>query len=83
MWCLSERLVGPLGFILMAKARSLSEFQKEFPDEARCAVFLFERRWPEGFVCPVSTPERSCIGSPERKCINDGGKKAPGLGAFS
>lgn len=53
MWCLSERLVGPLGFILMAKARSLSEFQKEFPDEARCAVFLFERRWPEGFVCPV------------------------------
>lgn len=37
----------------MAKARSLSEFQREFPDEARCAVFLFERRWPEGFVCPV------------------------------
>jgi hypothetical protein len=32
---------------------------------------------------PLSTPERSCIGSPERICINDSGKKAPELGAFS
>jgi predicted RNA-binding Zn-ribbon protein involved in translation (DUF1610 family) len=37
----------------MARARSLTEFQKEFPDEASCAAFLFERRWPDGFVCPV------------------------------
>src|ERR1700730_3232080 len=37
----------------MAGARSLTEFQKEFPDEASCAAFLFERRWPDGFVCPV------------------------------
>lgn len=37
----------------MARARSLTEFQKAFPDEASCAAFLFERRWPEGFVCPV------------------------------
>src|SRR5260221_12955658 len=37
----------------MARARSLTEFQKAFPDEASCAAFLFERRWPDGFGCPV------------------------------
>jgi Transposase zinc-ribbon domain len=36
----------------MAKGRSLSQFQETFPDEASCAAFLSERRWPEGFVCP-------------------------------
>ncbi len=36
-----------------ARARSLTEFQEAFPDEASCAAFLFERRWPDGFVCPV------------------------------
>src|SRR5277367_4962915 len=38
--------------LIMAKARSLAEFQQFFPDEAHCAAFLFERRWPDGFVCP-------------------------------
>src|SRR5450756_2126722 len=37
----------------MARARSLTEFQETFPDEASCATFLFDRRWPDGFVCPV------------------------------
>src|SRR6478609_8528369 len=37
----------------VASARSLSEFQASFPDETSCAAFLFERRWPEGFVCPA------------------------------
>src|SRR6201987_5197771 len=36
----------------VARARSLSEFQTTFPDETSCAAFLFERRWPQGFVCP-------------------------------
>src|SRR5271157_5322332 len=36
----------------MARGRSLTEFQEEFPDEASCAAFLFRRRWPDGFVCP-------------------------------
>jgi transposase-like protein len=36
----------------MARGRTLAEFQREFPDEARCAAFLFAQRWPEGFVCP-------------------------------
>ena len=37
----------------MARARSLTEFQSAFPDEASCAAFLFERRWPDGFVRPA------------------------------
>jgi transposase-like protein len=37
----------------MARARSLEEFQEAFRDEARCVTFLFERRWPDGFVCQV------------------------------
>jgi hypothetical protein len=31
----------------MARARSLAEFQKSFPDEESCAAFLIK-----GFVCP-------------------------------
>src|SRR3954468_24874659 len=37
----------------MASARSLSQFQKAFSDEASCAAFMFKRRWPDGFVCPA------------------------------
>ncbi len=36
----------------MARARSLAEFQKAFPNEASCSAFLFRGRWPDGFVCP-------------------------------
>ena len=36
----------------MARARSLAEFQKSFPDEESCAAFLFRQRWPDGLVCP-------------------------------
>ena len=36
----------------MARARSLAEFQKSFPDEVSCAAFLIKRRWPDGFACP-------------------------------
>jgi predicted RNA-binding Zn-ribbon protein involved in translation (DUF1610 family) len=37
----------------MARARSLTQFQEAFADEAACAAFLFERRWPDGFACPA------------------------------
>src|SRR6202521_4232481 len=37
----------------MARARSLTEFQRAFSDGASGAAFLFERRGPSGFVCPV------------------------------
>ena len=32
--------------------RSLLDFQRRFPDDAACAAYLAEARWPEGFVCP-------------------------------
>src|SRR5436309_4690845 len=32
--------------------RSLIEFQDRFATEGACAEYLFERRWPEGFICP-------------------------------
>lgn len=31
---------------------SLPDFQRLFPDEAACAQFLANVRWPDGFVCP-------------------------------
>jgi predicted RNA-binding Zn-ribbon protein involved in translation (DUF1610 family) len=37
----------------MAMAQSLLQFQATFADDTSCAVYLFERRWPDGFVCPV------------------------------
>lgn len=31
---------------------TLLDFQRMFPDEAACAAYLEELRWPEGFACP-------------------------------
>jgi hypothetical protein len=33
--------------------RSLPEFEAWFPDDAACARWLLERRWPDGFRCPA------------------------------
>jgi hypothetical protein len=43
----------------MARARSLAEFQSSFSDEESCAAFLFQRRWPDGFICPVCGKRRA------------------------
>src|SRR5271170_214627 len=51
--------VGTPGEHPMARARSLTEFQSAFSDEASCAAFLFERRWPDGFVCPACGAARA------------------------
>jgi len=45
----------------VARARSLTEFQASFPDETCCATFLFERRWPEGFICPACGGGRAVL----------------------
>ena len=45
----------------MARGRSLTEFQEAFPDDARGAAFLLERRWPGGFVCPVCGDGRAAV----------------------
>ena len=48
---LRPRRLGARGAV--GRGRTLAEFQKEFPDEPRCAAFLSARRWPDGFVCPA------------------------------
>ena len=45
----------------VARARSLNEFQTSFPDETSCAAFLFERRWPQGFICPACGDGRAAL----------------------
>ena len=37
---------------MVERPRSLPEFEARFPDDAACARWLFERRWPDGFCCP-------------------------------
>jgi Zn ribbon nucleic-acid-binding protein len=37
---------------------SPAEFRKAFPNEASCAIYLFDRRWPAGFTCPVCGGKR-------------------------
>ncbi len=39
--------------------RSLPAFEARFPDEAACARWLFEKRWPEGFRCPSCGHDKS------------------------
>src|SRR5688572_22131848 len=34
------------------RPRSLPAFAAQFPDDAACARWLFEKRWPDGFRCP-------------------------------
>ena len=41
--------------------RSLLEFQRHFPDDAACAIYLAAARWPEGFVCPDCGGTRACL----------------------
>ena len=51
---------GGMGYAV-ARARSLNEFQTSFPDETSCAAFLFERRWPQGFICPACGGGRAAL----------------------
>jgi hypothetical protein len=39
------------------KGLSLTDFLKKYGTEAACRQALFQRRWPEGFRCPVSMPK--------------------------
>lgn len=33
--------------------RSILEFQQWFPDEESCIKYLYESRWPNGFICTI------------------------------
>src|SRR3954466_7705245 len=37
---------------MVQRPSSLPAFEARFPDDAACARWLFERRWPDGFRCP-------------------------------
>jgi transposase-like protein len=37
---------------MVQRPGSLPEFEAQFPDDAACARWLFEKRWPDGFRCP-------------------------------
>src|ERR671912_1536773 len=37
---------------MVERPGSLPAFEARFPDEAACARWLFEKRWPQGFRCP-------------------------------
>jgi hypothetical protein len=37
---------------MVERPRSLPEFEAQFPDDAACARWLVEKRWPDGFRCP-------------------------------
>src|SRR4051794_28876004 len=39
--------------------RSLPEFEARFPDDAACARWLLEKRWPDGFRCPACGHDRA------------------------
>src|SRR5260370_24706345 len=54
---MSRRVVAMAGQS-MDRARSLTELQEAFRDEAGCAAFLFERRWQGVVVCPRCGGER-------------------------
>ncbi len=32
--------------------KTLMEFERRFPDETSCRRYLFDLRWPDGFICP-------------------------------
>ncbi|KAA3660444.1 MAG: hypothetical protein DWQ10_06660 [Calditrichaeota bacterium] len=38
--------------IVMQHYISFFQFQSKFSTELRCYKFLFEQRWPDGFICP-------------------------------
>ena len=38
--------------VMLDYPRSILEFQRRFADEATCARYLADQRWPDGFCCP-------------------------------
>lgn len=42
-----------VGAVPKAFPLTLLDFQRMFPDEGACRKYLFDLRWPDGFVCPA------------------------------
>jgi ISXO2-like transposase domain/Transposase zinc-ribbon domain len=41
------------------RPRSLPEFEARLPDDAACARWLLEERWPDGFRCPAGGHDKA------------------------
>src|SRR6185369_11222822 len=54
--------------------RSLPEFEARFPDDAACARWLMERRWPDGFRCPACGYDKGWELGRERLTLHRGDK---------
>lgn len=39
---------------------TFSEFQERFGTETQCEQYMFEKRWPNGFICPKCGSHRFC-----------------------
>lgn len=53
--------------------RSLSELEARFSTEEACREYLFQLRWPEGFVCPRCGPQRCWpLGAARIECAGCG-----------
>lgn len=62
------------------RTRSLVVSKRWFTDGASCAEFLFERRWPKGFVCPKCGSGRAAYdpGKKPKKRLPSHGDKLSG-----
>jgi transposase-like protein len=49
--------------------RSLPEFEVRFPDDAACARWLLEKRWPNGFRCPACGHDKGWELARERRTL--------------
>jgi transposase-like protein len=63
--------------------RTFQEFRQWFPDDAACAAYLVNLRWPEGFRCPVCSGDRAWQTSTAHwKCVSCGRKTSVTAGTI-
>src|SRR3954464_4065202 len=60
--------------------RSLPEFEARFPDDAACARWLLEKRWPDGFRCPACGHDKGWELARERLTLQCAAGERAGLG---
>ena len=63
-----------MSYVKRIKIMTVGDFWDIFNTEEKCLDYLFEKRWPEGFVCPRCKERESHV-QPERKlnwCVKCG-----------
>jgi transposase-like protein/predicted RNA-binding Zn-ribbon protein involved in translation (DUF1610 family) len=65
----------------ITKQMTLADFDRMFPDETACRLYLTMRRWPSGPTCPRCGNTKVYEGSGKRaftwQCMKCGGKRKP------